>query len=98
MVSQDTLQPYLHEHDALVYPHTPISPQRFLSVISHEHPGNSGNPIHVPEGQKSPYHVFGSHPTMIRGMQRWSQILSRNAEKLLRVFSLSELGAVKAFS
>lgn len=36
--------------------------------------------------------------TMTMGMQRLSQILSRNSEKLLSVSLLSEPGAVKAFS
>lgn len=35
---------------------------------------------------------------MTMGMQRLSQILSRNSEKLLSVSLLSEPGAVKAFS
>lgn len=38
------------------------------------------------------------NPTMTMGMQRLSQILNRNSEKLLSVSLLSELGAVKAFS
>lgn len=41
---------------------------------------------------------FKRNPTMTMGMQRLSQILNRNSEKLLSVSLLSELGAVKAFS
>lgn len=74
----------------LVYLTCPV-PQKNICAI---HSWCLTEPLQVPMEQTK----FKRNPTMTMGMQRLSQILNRNSEKLLSVSLLSELGAVKAFS